>query len=42
MLQVCTNEKEIFQLCLFILESEAVKHVRFHCQEQTVIKATQQ
>lgn len=42
MLQVCTNEKEIFQLCLFILESEAVKHARFHCQKQAVIKATQQ
>ena len=42
MMQVRTNEKDIFQLCLFILESEAVKHARFYCQKQTVIKATQQ
>lgn len=40
MLQVHTNEKEFFQLCLLLLESDTVKHARFHCQEQTVIKAT--
>lgn len=41
MQQVYTNEREIFQLCSLILESEPVKYARFHCQKQTLIKAAQ-